>query len=206
MIKKLQTKKHIRKDGWVAFAIDPVNSRALEDNTFKPLQGIIQEIIKSSESSSVVDFAQNSHCAPWSDRTNHTRPDGYFILKDPGPIPGPVPTANGKGKGKAKSSESLVKWDVIALSVELKKESAADTRDDVSSPVLMYNITLSCSFRMCGRFYGVCNMSCVAIFVAGLPSVSQLRTRKCGYGFAVARWLLSPSHLISSRRVIFFDL
>jgi len=76
---------------------------------------------------------------------------------------------------------------------------AADARDDVSIPALMYNIMLSCSFRMFERFYGVCNTSCVAIFVAGLLSVSQLRIRKCGYGFVVVRWLLLPSHLISLR-------
>ena len=105
---------------------------------FAPLQELFKNTIKChSDLKPIATFVQNSHLIPWSERSNKTRPDGYFILQDPSP---PATKAKGKGKEKAtgqkvRVDEVLVKWDDIVMSAELKKKSAPDSRDDVGNLV-----------------------------------------------------------------------
>ena len=137
-IQKLRQTGHIIRGRWKAFPKDPAKSAPLEDVTFAPLQGLFKRIIKChSDVTPIATFVQNPHLIPWSERSNKTRPDGYFILQDPTP---PVTKAKGKEKEKAtgqevRVDEVLVKWDDIVISAEFKKKSVPDSRDDVGNSV-----------------------------------------------------------------------
>jgi hypothetical protein len=140
-IRKLEQGGHILQGRWAVFPVDPAQSASLEDATFAPLQGLFWSIIKChSNLKSVVTFVHNPYLTPWFERSNQTRPDGYFILKDPSP-----PTAEAKGKAtgrKVREDEVLVKWDNIVMSAEFEKDSVPDARDDVGNLVLCLSLCL----------------------------------------------------------------
>lgn len=137
-VQKLEQGGHILNGRWVAFPVDPERSAPLEDTTFAPLQGLFKNITKChSNHKPVAIFAQNPYLSPWSHRSNQTRPDGYFILKDAGPT---LPTTKAKGEGKKRKVETLVKWDDIAISAEFKKKSTPDARDDVGNLALSMSL------------------------------------------------------------------
>jgi hypothetical protein len=124
-------------------------------------------------------FFSNPNRAPYSKRSNDTRPDSYFVR--PMSLLGPSPK-------QAKSSESaspLHRWDDIALSAEYKKNSLPEDLSDVNLFSLEKRRPLICLLRMHEKYYGACITFCAVTRRGGSRLALPSRTRIRGFGFAV---------------------
>ena len=78
---KLVHSGYITANRWAAFKTDPADANVHEDIAFDPLGQVIENIAECSGldlSAKGLDFVQNPHQAPHSERSN-TRPDSFFV-------------------------------------------------------------------------------------------------------------------------------
>jgi hypothetical protein len=89
IVKMLQRDDHITKEGmWSSFPNDPADNSKIEPIVFKHFKGILNTITeyvaKAAEGLIILtlEFVDNPSKAPFSERGNLTRPDGYSLLKN----------------------------------------------------------------------------------------------------------------------------
>jgi len=202
---KLLEDRHITKEGaWSSFTNDPAKFKTGETVVFKPFKGILdiiaEYISEDLDLTPTLEFVDNPSRAPFAERGNRTRPDGYGRLRDKKSIRVPENTekANAKesirvpekAKGKkpvrakvpvsthtptskktTKEEESADHWDDICIPFEFKKNNTAVDVADVS---LHLNFPAremdSPSRRTSVKSFGACTTSCQMILAAGLSS------------------------------------
>lgn len=105
---------------WAAFEKEvPANQTDHEDAVFKPLVTIGKKVVKAiianspSKNESTAELTHNPTFTPFSERTNATKPDGYFLLRE-------------------RSHPDGSAWADIALLCEYKKHSSDADIYDVS--------------------------------------------------------------------------
>jgi hypothetical protein len=161
IVEKLHT-DNILKDGmWKSFPIDPANIKKIEATVFKPFEGILniiaEYILKGYNLHQTLEFVDNPSKAPFAERGNLTRPDGYGLLKDTLKKSIRVPENATKGKKPVRKADVPVStstrtsrkntkrkhttpkspvvddhWDDIAIPFEFKKTNTDADVADVS--------------------------------------------------------------------------
>jgi hypothetical protein len=103
---------------WTAFATEPASSGCSENNTFAALAEIYEALMKHVPANlqATSRLVLNPNCAPYSQRTHQTRPDGYMVLNKSS-------VENGKCDGHY--------WEDLAMTMEFKKSNSDNNRSDV---------------------------------------------------------------------------
>jgi hypothetical protein len=125
---KLVHSGHIANNRWDVFKKDPTDANVHEDMAFNPFGKVIEQIVEYSglyPSDKQLDFVQNPHQAPHSERSNSTRPDSFLVRR----------LRNSQTPRRSGSEEQDISpnilWDDIAVSGEYKKKAGDKELDDV---------------------------------------------------------------------------
>jgi hypothetical protein len=126
---KLVHSGHITNNRWDVFTKDPADANVHEAIAFNPFGKVIEQIAECSgldSSEKQLDFIQNPHQAPHSERSNDTRPDSFLVRRSKD-----SQTSVRPGSEQRDISPNIL-WDDIAVSGEYKKKAGDKEIDDVS--------------------------------------------------------------------------
>ena len=117
----LRSKNVVRKNGWRRFETPPNNSKKKGSLVFQPLVDVFNDVLESvprdETLSAVLQMKLSPDSAPYSKRTNRSRPDAFLELL------------------KRKSVDANVSkshWEDISVSMEFKKSDSDRDKHDVS--------------------------------------------------------------------------
>jgi hypothetical protein len=106
---------------WTHFPKDPSQTTGTENQVFKPLVRLWDDIIKIAENSvNPPPVAQNPNQSQASERPNSSRPDGVTLLKETTIVTAPVPTEMGRQP-----------WEDTACPWQYKKTKSRANSSDV---------------------------------------------------------------------------
>jgi hypothetical protein len=117
----LRSKNVVRKIGWRGFETPPNNSKNKDSLVFQPLVGVFNNVLESvprdETLSAVLQMKLGPDSAPFSKRTNKSRPDAFLELLKRKSVDADVRQSN---------------WEDISVSMEFKKSDSDRDKHDVS--------------------------------------------------------------------------